>query len=254
MSNTASMYWPISNNFGDLIGPYICHKLTDRKAIYAEPTADYEHYIFGGSVLNHAGRKAIAWGAGIATITDGVNPDTDIRAVRGPITRARVLSTGRRCPAVYGDPGLLMPMFHKPAYPRNRKIGLVPHYVDQYRAYERYGDAACVINVLDSIESVIDEICSCQQILSSSLHGIIIAHAYGIPATWVKISDSVGGDGTKFRDYFASVGLDIPEALDLRNAGRLPDITGRLPEKIDTTEFMKACPIPNEFRKPEYRQ
>jgi hypothetical protein len=46
--------------------------------------------------------------------------------------------------------------------------------------------------------------------LSSSLHGLIVAHAYGIPAVWCDFADrphAIAGDGTKFHDYFASIGL-----------------------------------------------
>lgn len=249
--NTISMYWPISNNFGDLIGKYILEKITGCKVMYAEPTADYKHYVFGGSVLNHAGPNAVVWGSGLGTITDGVNPYTRIRAVRGPISRARALSIGRNCPAVYGDPGMLMPRFYKPSIKKSHAVGVVPHYVDQYRAYDRYKDVH-IIDVCASVEAVIDEICSCEQIVSSSLHGIIIAHAYGIPAAWVKISDSMAGDGTKFRDYFASVGLDIAHPFDLREINGLPSLPTFLPSNLDVSAFWGACPIPTEIRKPEY--
>lgn len=61
----------------------------------------------------------------------------------------------------------------------------------------------------------IDELCSCDCVISSSLHGLIIAEAYGIPTLWVKFSDEINGDDFKFYDYYASIGLSVPP-LDLR--------------------------------------
>lgn len=239
MSTPLPMWWPVSNNFGDVIGPYIAQKITGRRVMYTEPTADYPYYVFGGSVLNHVNCNAVVWGAGLGSLPDGVNPHCTIRAVRGPLTRARVLAVGRECPAIYGDPGLLMPKFYTPTPGPKRKYGLVPHYVDQYRAFDRYRD---FIDVFQPIEKAIDEICSCDRIYSSSLHGIIIAHAYGIPAAWIKLSDSLGGDGTKFRDYFASVGMDVAQPIDLRERRELPDFQEVVPQ-INCDSLLRAFPL-----------
>lgn len=58
----------------------------------------------------------------------------------------------------------------------------------------------------NDVEGIITEICSCKKILSTSLHGIIVAQAYNIPALWIKKND-IGTDGFKFYDYFSSVGI-----------------------------------------------
>lgn len=244
MSTPLPMYWAISNNFGDLIGPYIAKKLTNRGVMYTEISADYPYYVVGGSILNHVNEHAVVWGAGIATITDGINVKCRIAAVRGPLTRARALSMGRQCPAVYGDPGLVLPRLYTPKREMKHRIGIVPHYVDQYRANDRYREHL-VIDVFQPIETVIEEIASCEVIYSSSLHGIIVAHAYGVPATWIKVSDSLGGDDTKFRDYFASVGMDVPQAVDLRKCQPLPEPMTFVPNTEElTNSYLRACPLP----------
>ena len=60
-------------------------------------------------------------------------------------------------------------------------------------------------------KEVIDEILKCNKIVSSSLHGIVLAEAYGIPAKWEKYSDDVLGNGFKFRDYLSGTGRTLKD-------------------------------------------
>lgn len=57
------------------------------------------------------------------------------------------------------------------------------------------------------MEKVVGEILACEYVLSTSLHGVIIAHAYKIPSLWIR-KGYIDTDGFKFHDYFTSV--DIP--------------------------------------------
>ena len=63
-----------------------------------------------------------------------------------------------------------------------------------------------IINLFNPIEEIIDSIVSCEKVYSSSLHGIIVSHAYNIPCEWVKFSNNILGDNTKFWDYYMSIG------------------------------------------------
>lgn len=234
--------WTLSSNVGDNLTPYIIRKLTGRDPVYAMGGADYTHYIFAGSMLNHANAHSIVWGAGLASMTDGVHPEARILAVRGPISRMRARACDARCPAVYGDPAMILPELYEPKREKKYSIGVIPHYVDAFRASQWYPGKAHIINVLKPVESFVDEVVSCEQIISSSLHGLIIAHAYGVPAVWAKFSDSIGGDGsTKYQDYYMSCGIEDAVCVDLRNGG-LCDVPNVAP-KHNITEFRRACPI-----------
>lgn len=64
---------------------------------------------------------------------------------------------------------------------------MVPHFMEYDEIFKEYGSRYDVIDIrTDDVESFIDQIIDSDYILSTSLHGIIIAHAYGIPALWIK--------------------------------------------------------------------
>jgi pyruvyltransferase len=129
-----------------------------------------------------------------------------VLAVRGPKTREKI--KGCEVPEVYGDPAILLPDFYKPNKLSHHKVGFVPHYVDQLEMikYKKLYKDFFLIDVRQDALKTIDEICSCDLIVSSSLHGIIVAEAYGIPAVWIKLSDKLIGGNFKFNDYFLGSG------------------------------------------------
>jgi len=89
------------------------------------------------------------------------------------------------------------------------ELGVVPHYTDYRCAVGKFWGQRNIriVDVMNPFERVVDDICACRAVISSSLHGLIVAHAYGIPALWVKFGDGVIGGGFKFRDYFESVNI-----------------------------------------------
>ncbi len=245
---TVAAAWHLSSNVGDALTPWLIKKIrTGEDVAWVPYTFDSEHYVVTGSILNHANDHAMIWGAGIASMADGVNGCAKIFAIRGPIRRARALSCGAKCPAVYGDPGLLVPRFYDKPVPVVHEVGYVPHYVDFWRVSTKYPGEK-VIDVLQPVEQVVDAIRSCKRIASSSLHGIVLAHAYGIPAAWVQWGDSVGGDNTKYRDHHEAVGIDVPYPVDrrihteqiIKDAFYAPD-PKRLKPMLD--ELWGQCPI-----------
>jgi hypothetical protein len=180
---------------------------------------------------------------------DWINPAAQMLAVRGPLTRLRALECGASCPEIYGDPALLLPRFYSPRAAARVRLGVVPHYFDKPRiaAHWRPPQGCALIDIQQGIERVIDEIACCDRILSSSLHGLIVAHAYGVPAMWVKFGDTLLGDGSKFRDYLGSVGQTIAEPIRLDNqvsaAESLLSQIPPAPREIDTDALWAVCPF-----------
>lgn len=211
-------WWPRApqpGNFGDILTPYLIKKITGASPFHinAKGLSAYPNNILAvGSIISAASNGVNVWGSGIMQITDKPNPRATYHAVRGPLTRNRILDNGGDCPEIYGDPALLLPRFYTPTVEKSYRYGIVPHYVDYEVVKAWYSEMPeiKVINILNSsIEEVVDDICQCENVISSSLHGIIAAQAYGVKARWAKFSNKLVGDGSKFKDYFESVGIDM---------------------------------------------
>ena len=202
-------------NYGDLLSKYLVEKISGRKVKWVHPKKqpwyklDKTNYLAVGSILPHATKDSIVWGSGIIDRKHQI-AEADFRAVRGPQTRKFLLNLGYQCPEIYGDPALLLPLYYQPKVEKKYKVGIIPHYVDYKlvsKMYERNNEVIVIDLLTDNIEATTDEILSCEIIISSSLHGIIVAHAYDIPAVWVKFTNNIFGDGIKYKDYFESVAL-----------------------------------------------
>jgi pyruvyltransferase len=50
-------------------------------------------------------------------------------------------------------------------------------------------------------------------VLSSSLHGLVIADSLRIPNQWAKLSTLIIGDDYKFVDYYSCFGIENPEPI-----------------------------------------
>lgn len=206
-------------NYGDLLGKYIVEKISGKRVTWLRANKFYVKnlwrpvYVTIGSVLEHVGSHCVVWGSGISHRDAKVSKAT-FSAVRGPLSRKRLLELGYECPEVYGDPALLLPDCYNPKTEKIYEIGVVPHINDIYIAQKLFKNDGS-INIVDfktnDIEATTRELLKCKRVISSSLHGIIVAHAYGIPAVQVEFSKNIYGDGVKYHDYYESVELGIYE-------------------------------------------
>ena len=192
-------------NFGDILTPSIFNYFNiDYNYVrhYSQANA-----ICVGSIARRAGPRVKVLGSGIISRSDKVVADADWKFVRGPYTRERIQFFGGECPEIYGDPALLLPLMVEPSK-KEFEVGIVPHNVDYNFVTENYSGNNIIGLGTRDYTKVVDKITQCESIISSSLHGIICAHAYGIPAAWVKPNQKLKGDNIKFEDYFASVDID----------------------------------------------
>ncbi|MFI3314809.1 MAG: polysaccharide pyruvyl transferase family protein [Rikenellaceae bacterium] len=228
-------------NFGDEASPYIIEHLSGIKVKLAFPTLKQyfirAYVLLGrrkpisalmavlsfrckrkvllavGSILKESNHKTIAWGTGFMYKDDVVTSGV-FTAVRGKCTSSRLEELGLNAPKVYGDPALLLPLIYNPQIKKTGKVGIIPHYSEYEKYYALYSNHYTIINLnTNNIERTIDSVVECSYILSSSLHGIIVAQAYGVAALWFEDSILLG-DGFKFEDYFSSVNITPYKGFD----------------------------------------
>ena len=266
-SNVIRLFWwneiklqgKSRENYGDLLGKYLVEKISKKEVIWTNPKVFslFNKLIFVtvGSVLANVNKRCVVWGSGIISREQQVMR-AKFLAVRGPQTRDCLLKQGYDVPKKYGDPALLLPNFFNPTIEKQYKIGIIAHYID-YKIVSQYykndNDILLIDLMTNDIEETTHEFLKCEKIMSSSLHGIIVAHAYGIPAIWQKFSNNIFGDDVKYQDYFESVEIEhyIPSVLSEKiemshiedlfsNNESLPDKT--IIEKL-CTGLMEVCPF-----------
>lgn len=234
--------WCNSLNIGDTITPYIALQ-EGCSPVLAEDENDTTFKILGcGSILNWNRQNTHIWGAGIATReTFTLKKDVTASLVRGPISEEMLVASGFKGNVAWGDPALLMVDYYWPKHSKTTKLGVIPHYVDIEEATRIFGPYTVIgdvkiLNVFQPIEHFIDELLDCDMVISSSLHGIILADTYGVDNAQAVFTDKIGGDGTKYRDYFESVGRDDgPIKIErVTHRGALKDLReGVLPVTVE---------------------
>lgn len=223
--------------------------MTGRSPVFVHPDDGRHKYFVTGSVVGFVEHHATVWGAGVLHSTDPVSRTARYLAVRGPLTRAHVTANGGSCPEVFGDPALLLPRLIQPTTPRRPgRVGLVPHFADGPRLHgAALPENIHLIDIQRGIRHVVDEVASCDVVASSSLHGLIVSHAYGVPAAWVRFPGRDRGEAFKFEDYYAALGIPAPRPL-LFECDRVEphavEDAAHLPDGIDVRPLLDACPFP----------
>ncbi len=228
-------YFDSELNLGDVLSPIICRWMLDREAIPVDKTiTKTRHLMAVGSILGGNGFfDATVWGSGIKSF-DQISSlgkrkyfqKLDIRAVRGPLTRDALLGCGYQCPMVFGDPAILMPLIYQPKKVIPDGTALILHFKQGMQMIQ---NVKTIDIRTDDYETFIDTLCSCEKVISASLHGIILAEAYGIPT--VFLGEERNSEILKYYDWYFSTGrknvrfaTSLQEALEMTPM-ELPNIS-----------------------------
>lgn len=213
-------YWP-EPNFGDALSHLVVAHVSGRAVEQVRPK---QAELFALGSLMHVIAKhwtdhsrdegPILWGTGL------LNPfmrkefleNVRVRLLRGPITAAFLRLKVRE----FGDPGLLADTAVGPVSERLDRIAIVPHHsqMDDPRFAQMVAEdpALHLVDVRADPETVCREIASSAHVFSASLHGLIVADAYGVPNTWMDPEEQ---SRLKYHDYAASIGRDMTYPVDI---------------------------------------
>lgn len=225
------------DNFGDLIGPALVDRIIAEAGL-VQPR-ESRRLVAVGSIMKLTRAGDTVWGTGVngKSMDVGAAPQLDVRAVRGPKTREVLRAVGTRVPAIYGDPGLLWPRFWpRESYLSNRTTAprtvIIPNFHDRNSLT---GDN--VIDPLGMPHDVIAKIAQSDFVCGSSLHGIVLAEAFGIPA---RLIQSQTEPAFKYDDYFAGTGR--PDYRVAASVAEAIDMGGERPPEFDSDALLAAFP------------
>lgn len=249
-------------NWGDDLNVYLIEKMTGRPVIlyhnfWFAKKLHLRNYLCIGTLLdavNYSNEKTYVWGSGHSgQMRDFVHPKR-VYSVRGPKTREILLQRNIECPNVLGDPALVLPLYYQPkAKGKKYKLGVIPHVIDHehpvVKDLKQNHPDILIIDLANYQKwtDIIDQICSCDCIASSSLHGLIVSDTYGVPNSWIELTGNISGGYFKFHDYATSVSRTFDKPYQLTSVEEISTLIeiceSWTSPVIDRESILAACPF-----------
>ena len=213
-------YSDFSKNWGDYINPFLVEKISGKKTVSYKRIYNIKNKkkLTGvGSILHHPGlADAVIWGSGFIHPVDSLKElPSEILVLRGKHSAKIFQDNGIKDKGVYGDPALLFPTFYKPTSAKKFKIGFLPHYSElnsflTNKNITENKDVTVISPMVphNKVYKIIDQIDECEIIVSSSLHGLILADVYQIPSLRFTFTNKIYGGDFKYDDYYSGVGIN----------------------------------------------
>jgi len=204
-------------NYGDVLAPFILKNYGIRlnHTNYAN-----SQICTMGSLLHVIPEdyKGYVWSLGFMYPTKYLFFEKDPICVRGKLSLSHIRNDTSN--TYLGDAGLLVANVFKPKIKRTYKLGIFPNYCDlqnndkfeTYPIFER--PDVLLIDPRNYVETVLKDVNSCQNIISSSLHGLIACDSYGInhsifSARETDLAIHKLQDSFKFKDYYSAFDIEF---------------------------------------------
>jgi len=221
------IYWKKKgrDNVGDLLSKVIVEKVAEYNGLKLDEDVKTCQLLGIGSIIQEVKSPSTVWGSGIRERRCRLpRVNLDIRAVRGPLTRDVLIMNGISCPEVYGDPAILCPSLILDCKDRKKNIPytVIPHFSKEEN-YTKYRES-CISTITSDWRAFIEKIAESHLVISGSLHGIILAEAYGVPAL---LLDDCDDDKFKYMDYYNSTNrkeLICYDSVESALAAEIPSI------------------------------
>jgi pyruvyltransferase len=234
-------------NFGDYLSLKLVERIVNQPVrFYKKKNANKEKKLLAlGSILTFAWDNDVVWGSGVngkwMDLKYYTFKNLDVRAVRGPLTRDFLIKNFQiECPEVYGDPALLVPSFF-PEFQKKENPSydyiIIPHYSE--RALFPKEVYVNVVDPLDPWDQVIEKIIDSKFVISSSLHGIVVAEAFGIPARQLRVTENE--HIFKYKDYY--LGTNRPNFRFATSVQDALEMGGEEPFDCDLKKLYDAFPL-----------
>jgi pyruvyltransferase len=240
------------HNFGDFLSYHLVAALSQSRVRIAQQE-ERGKLLAIGSILWSLQDQDVIWGSGAHR--ENQVPSRSIascHAVRGPLTlrelkRAGSVSTDRE--PLFFDPAILLPLLHpnlKSPLKIKGQTSIVPHYTDMQKVKDwlkETGQAISIIDPMDHPLKVAQKIAQSERVLSSSLHGIILADAFNVPVVPLRLAGNREPE-FKYVDYYEGSGRSAPRfSMDLREALDRDPPAFQYAER-DLVRFLRSFPYP----------
>jgi len=211
-------------NFGDILTPFILSKFS----INVRYEKKNPQIIGVGSLIHMLPKDTDAYlfSTGLMYPVEEYYFKKDPIALRGRLTMRQFTKNDLSNCAI-GDGGLILETIYKPRIPRVKyKLGIFPNYADivnmrddpieKFDIFTKNPYDVLLIDPRNYVETVLDQVYSCENIITSSLHGAVSSDSYGknygifsSRETQLAIHQLQGS--FKFKDYYSTFGIDFKE-------------------------------------------
>lgn len=232
-----------SVNFGDRLADIVCRQvLADRGFSLDDQVKQQTRLLTIGSILHFATTSDHVWGSG----WNGKIPekefkarDLTVHAVRGPLTAEFLTKRGIHVPEVYGDPALLVPHLFKDRFQVSADFDYV--FVPNLHDLAVVQQQKNIVSPLWGWNLAVENILKAKLVLASSLHGLIIAEAFGIPARYVRLSQTE--NLFKYKDYYFGSGRRESEFIFATSIAEGLEMGGAPGIRYDHNPLLQAFPV-----------